>query len=63
MLVDTRDGSVVNAAKAHVDGASAISATTATRTRSGAVYDLTGRRVTPSASHGVYIADGKKILK
>ena len=63
MLVDTRDGSVVNAAKAHVDGASAISATTATRTRPGAVYDLTGRRVTPPASHGVYIADGKKILK
>ena len=65
LLLDTRDGSVVNAATVHVgpDPATAVSRPAAASSAPAPVYDLTGRRVAHPARHGLYIAGGKKILR
>lgn len=64
MLIDTRYGSVVNAAKAPVVLPTAIGTpTTAAPLQPQTVYDLTGRRITAPAKRGVYIVNGRKIVR
>lgn len=65
MLIDTRDGSVVNAAKAPVTTATAVPAVSsyAATPLQPPLHDLTGRRLAQPARHGVYIVGGKKVLR
>ena len=45
------------------DDATAISAVSGSPADNGAVYDLSGRKVTNPAKKGVYIVNGKKVVK
>lgn len=62
LLIDTRDGSVVNAAKTAVGSAVGIApvASAAAASQQPAAYDLQGRRVAKPSRPGVYIVGGKK---
>ena len=62
MLIDTRDGSVVNAAKANVlpYGTLDISDLKQKPTADDRYYDLTGRRLAAPPQKGIYIINGKK---
>ncbi len=62
MLIDTRDGSVVNAAKANVlpYGTLDISDLNKKPTADDRYYDLTGRRLAAPPQKGIYIINGKK---
>lgn len=47
----------------HSDNATAIQSVSQGRRGQGALYDLSGRRVTRPTSRGIYIMDGKKVVK
>ena len=64
VLIDTRTGEVVNCNKGHVvdpTGIDEISGNAGSE-KDGAVYDLSGRRVS-APTKGLYIQYGKKIIK
>lgn len=67
MLTDTRDGSVVNAAVAHVKpfgSSDGISETVSRQPAPHHYYDLQGRRLhARPQSKGIYIAGGRKYLR
>lgn len=67
MLTDTRDGSVVNAAVAHVKpfgSSDGISETVSRQPAPHHYYDLQGRRLQARPqSKGIYIAGGRKYLR
>jgi DUF1680 family protein len=47
----------------NIDKATAINDVTASADKHDVYYDLTGRKVNPNLEHGVYIVNGKKIMK
>ena len=46
-----------------LDGTTGIAHSTLNSQPSTLIYDLTGRRVSRSAEHGIYIIDGRKVVK
>ena len=68
MLIDTRDGSVVNVAKAHIGEQTAIGGVSADPMPRGSVhaakaYDLQGRRIVAPQHKGIYIVNGSVLVK
>lgn len=63
MLIDTRDGTVVNAATCTVGDGTGINSLTKDADKEETIYDLQGRKLSSPPSHGIYIIGGKKIAK
>ena len=64
ILIDTRTGEVVNAEKVRVSETTGISTSDNLHVTSNHIYDLSGRKIAHARlSKGVYITNGKKIIK
>lgn len=59
----TNSGSIVDATLKVDDGASGITTTEASSTDAVTIYDLYGRKLTEAPTHGVYIVNGKKVVR
>lgn len=65
ILIDTETGQVVNAAQCDIaDGSdTGIRPLQSETTKTGAAYDLSGRRIRSTEAAGFYIVNGKKVIR
>ena len=63
LLFNTETGEVVNCEEAHVKNVVGISAPSAVNAQPTMLFDLQGRRLNVVPQYGVYIKDGRKVMK